>query len=177
VRDAVAATGAPRPRGRIGLLTHARHLGFAMNPVSFFYCWDAAGHALDAVVAEVSNTPWNERHVYVLPAGKRHRFAKAFHVSPFLPMELGYDWRFTTPGDRLVVHMDCVDAAGDKALDATLTLARRPLDRPHLARVLARFPAMTAEVLARIYGQALRLWLRRAPFFDHPQARSPGVTA
>ncbi|MBE7454680.1 MAG: DUF1365 domain-containing protein [Kofleriaceae bacterium] len=178
VRDAVAATGAPRPRGPIGLLTHARHLGHAMNPVSFFYCWDPAGRVLDAVVAEVSNTPWDERHVYVLPAAsalaagagtRRFRFAKAFHVSPFLPMDLGYDWRFTPPGDALSVHMDCLaPATGEVVLDATLTLRRRPLDRRHLAAVLARFPLMTGEVVARIYWQALRLWLKRAPVFTHP---------
>ncbi len=172
VRGLVERAGAPRPRGPIGLLTHARHLGLAMNPVSFFYCWDTAGREVEAIVAEVSNTPWDERHVYVLPsngAGKqRHRFAKAFHVSPFLPLELGYDWRFTPPGERLVVHMDCNDRSG-VVLDATLTLTRRPLDRRHLAGVLARFPVMTGTVLARIYWQALQLWLRRAPVHDHPR--------
>ncbi len=186
VRDAVAEAGAPRPRGPIGLLTHARHLGYAMNPVSFFYCWDPAGTALEAIVAEVSNTPWGERHIYVLPSDaadgkpggkRRHRFAKAFHVSPFLPLELGYDWRFTPPGERLVVHMECLDprAADGVVLDATLTLARRPLDRRHLAGVLARFPVMTGEVVTRIYWQALRLWLKRAPIFDHPRNRPNGA--
>jgi hypothetical protein len=187
VRELVAQTGAPRPTGPIGLLTHTRHLGYGMNPVSFFYCWDAAGAALEAIVAEVSNTPWDERHVYVLPAAaseargagkRRHRFAKRFHVSPFLPMELGYDWRFTTPGDRLVVHMDCTDprAADGVVLDATLTLTRRPLDRAHLAGVLARYPAMSAQVVSRIYWQALRLWLKRSPFFDHPATRAQGAS-
>ena len=184
VRDAVEAAGAPRPRGPIGLLTHARHLGYGMNPVSFFYCWDASGTAVEAIVAEVSNTPWDERHVYVLPAGaaeagasnrkRRYRFPKAFHVSPFLPLDLGYDWRFTPPGERLVVHMDCVGEAG-VVLDATLTLTRRPLDRRHLAGVLARFPLMTGEVITRIYWQALRLWLKRAPVFDHPRAGTQGA--
>lgn len=168
VRDVVAASGAPRPRGPIGLLTHARHFGYAMNPVSFFYCWDESGAEVDAVVAEVSNTPWDERHVYVVPQ-RRQRFGKAFHVSPFLPMELTYDWRFNAPGPRLTAHLECVAPGGGVTLDATLTLARRPLDRRHLGAMLARFPLMTAEVVARIYGHALRLWLRGTPFHEHPR--------
>ncbi len=185
VRDAVAAAGAPRPPGPITVLSHARHLGFGMNPVSFFYCWDPAGQVVEAVVAEVANTPWDERHVYVLPGGlgaargartHRYRFSKAFHVSPFLPLELGYDWRFTTPDQRLAVHMECV-APGPGAgvvLDATLTMTRRPLDRRTLAALLARFPVMTAEVVVHIYAQALRRWLERTPFYPHPVVRTRG---
>ncbi|MCA9680390.1 MAG: DUF1365 domain-containing protein, partial [Myxococcales bacterium] len=171
---------------------HARHFGIGMNPVSFFYCWDQAGTSLDAIVAEVSNTPWDERHVYVLPGGadaargrgrRRYRFPKAFHVSPFLPLDLGYDWRFTPPGEHLAVHMQCLaagPAGSDRSddhvvLDATLAMKRRPLDRRHLAAQLARFPLMTGEVVARIYGQALRLWLTRTPFFDHPRTKAHGA--
>jgi hypothetical protein len=171
VRDLVARELGRRPAGPLGLCTHLRQLGTFMNPVSFFYCHDAGG-ALDAIVAEVSNTPWDERHRYVLDAraGLRFRFPKAFHVSPFLDMGLVYDWRFTAPGEKLGVHMACHE--GDKKVfDASLTLARVPLTRRSLAAALVRFPAMSARVLLAIYWQALRLWIKGAPFFSHPTKR------
>ena len=127
------------------------------------------------VLAEITNTPWNERHAYVLPAASsigrgralRFRFDKAFHVSPFLPMDLGYDWRFTAPGERLAVHMENFQG-GLKVFDATLALERREMSGAALAGALARFPFMTVQVLGAIYWQALRLWARRTPFYAHP---------
>jgi DUF1365 family protein len=106
VRDLVAARTGRRPEGRIALLTQLRYLGYVFNPVSFFYCFDAAGASVEAIVAEVTNTPWLERHCYVLPRqGEALQFLtpKEFHVSPFQPMEQEYDWRFDEPGERLRV--------------------------------------------------------------------------
>ena len=104
-----------RPAGPIRLLTHLAYFGYCFNPVSFYYCFDAAGERVETIVAEVDNTPWGERHVYVLDPARdegrdgrhRYRFPKAFHVSPFLPMEIDYDWRLVDPGRFLAVHMDC----------------------------------------------------------------------
>ena len=176
VRDLVAARTGRRPEGPIRLLTHLRYWGYVQNPVSFYYCFDASGTTLDAVVAEITNTPWNERHAYVVratPAGRAHRarFPKAFHVSPFMPMDQQYRWRFSTPGERLHVRM-ANHRDGARVFEATLALRRAPLTGPVLARCLARHPWMTASVGAGIYWQALRLWWRGAPFHAHPAPRS-----
>jgi uncharacterized protein len=170
VRDLVEAEVGRRPAGPIRLLTHLRYFGYVMNPVSFYYCFDATGAHVEHIVAEVNNTPWGEQHCYVLggPAGDgaRHAaFRKAFHVSPFMPMDLDYEWHFTAPARRLSVHMVNV-AAGTPIFDATLTLSRRPITGFQLARVLVAYPAMTAQVIAGIYWQALRLWWKGVPYVE-----------
>ena len=177
VRQRVQLATGQRPGGPIRLLTHLRYFGLAFNPVSFYYCYAADGTTLESVVAEITNTPWRERHAYVLPIENARpegpawhwQFPKAFHVSPFLPMDRDYRWRFTAPGEDLRVHMQVL-REGDREFDATLTLQRRPLDAGSLARVLWRYPAMTAQVVAAIHWQALRLWLKRTPIHDHPRA-------
>ena len=157
------------------LLTHLRYFGYCFNPVSFYYCFDSEDHHVESIVAEVNNTPWGERHVYVLSAGQQHdgvtgrnlALRKRFHVSPFMPMDIDYDWRFSEPADTLSVHMKN-DRAGRHLFDATLRLERRPISAKNLASILLRFPVMTLGVVAAIYFEALRLWLKRTPLFDHP---------
>ena len=186
VRDLVAERIGKRPRGPIRLLTQLRHLGYVFNPVSFYYCFDAADRCLEAIVAEVKNTPWGERHCYVLDGrgqGEGNRWlharsAKAMHVSPFHPMALDYDWRIRMPDDRLAVRMALTpcDAAGPRGaqpvFDATLALRRVPISAWTLAATLLRFPLMTLQVIVAIHWQALRLWIKRVPLHDHP-ARHP----
>lgn len=181
VRGRVQSATGRTPDGPIRLLTHLRYFGHVFNPVSFYYCYRADGTTLDTVVAEITNTPWKERHAYVLPVetaecrgrALQWHFDKRFHVSPFMAMERVYRWRFTAPGDDLYVHMDVL--RGDTPeFDATLSLHRRPLDGASLARVLWRYPAMTAQVVGAIHWQALKLWLKRTPVHDHPSlARMP----
>jgi hypothetical protein len=178
VRDAVAERVGRRPAGAVRLLTHPRTLGFRMNPVSFFYCFEPDG-ALGAIVAEVTNTPWDERHLVVLDAvaGRRgriveRRFAKQFHVSPFFPMDLDYRWRFTPPGARLGVAMESF-RAGAKLFDATLALHRRALTPTNLRRALFGYPALTLRVFLWIHLHAGLLKLRGARFHPHPKHRTP----
>ena len=94
-------------------------------------------------------------------------FAKEFHVSPFWPMDMRYDWRLTLPDDALHVHMENWRDAR-RAFDATLTMKREPITSATLAAALLNFPLMTAKVVAAIHWQALRLWLKRVPFYTHP---------
>ncbi|HVF34232.1 MAG TPA: DUF1365 domain-containing protein [Candidatus Saccharimonadia bacterium] len=176
VRACVAEATGRRPAGPIRLLTHLRYFGHCFNPVSFYYCFEPDGAALDGIVAEITNTPWKERHAYVLPVAQAEshgiarewRFDKRFHVSPFMPMEREYRWRFTTPGEALRVHMDVLNQ-GVSDFDATLVLERRPLDARGLASTLVRYPLMTVSVVAAIHWQAFLIWRRHNPVYAHPK--------
>lgn len=178
VRDRIEQSTGYRPNGPIRLLTHLRYAGYVFNPVSFYYCYAPDGATLTAILAEITNTPWQERHTYVLPLGEARRrtdsweweFPKAFHVSPFIGMERQYAWRFTEPRDELRVGMH-VQRDGEREFEAYLRLRRHPMSGASLARVLWRFPLMTAQVIGAIHWQALRLWLKRTPVHDHPQLR------
>lgn len=176
VRDRIEAECGERPVGPIRLLTHIRHFGYNFNPVSFYYVFDATDTRLEFVVAEITNTPWDERHSYVLrlaaaePVGAqvwRWQFDKKFHVSPFLPMDMRYDWRFSAPGESLDVHMTNLRGQ-DVVFDATLSLRREPIGSRSLARALLGFPFITLKVVMLIYWQALVLLLKRTPFYTHP---------
>lgn len=173
VRDRAAEVLGRRPAGPVRLLSHLRYAGIAFNPVSFYYCYAPDGVTLECVVAEITNTPWRERHSYVLPVDSPDGhvidagFDKVFHVSPFMPMERTYRWRFTAPANVLSVHMDVL-REGEREFDAHLALRRLPLTGASLARVLWRYPLMTAKVVGAIHFEALRLWLKRNPVYDHP---------
>ena len=158
-------------RGPVRMLTHVRSFGYVFNPVTFYYCFSPDGR-LSAVVSEITNTPWGERHRYVLRAdedGSHERFAKRFHVSPFFPMNHRYDWSFSNPGERLNVTMHNEGDQG-RVFTARLELERHPWRAAGLLSVAARQPLMSLKVHAWIYLHAARLWLKGTPFFDHPKS-------
>lgn len=198
VRDTVQQHTGKRPTGPIRLLTHLRYFGYSFNPVSFYYVYDAQDARVETIVAEITNTPWKERHCYVLstehafaaspsrphpnplPNGRgsrswRWRFDKRFHVSPFMPMNMGYDWRLSAPEQSLRVHMENW-RDDQKAFDATLTLQRVPITSRSLARALLGVPLISLQVIALIHWQALKLLLKRVPFHTHPGKLQSKVT-
>ncbi|MGI8429044.1 MAG: DUF1365 domain-containing protein [Solirubrobacteraceae bacterium] len=175
VRDTVEEQLGDRPAGPIRVLTQLRSLGHCFNPVSFYYCFDAAGERVQALVAEVTNTPWGERHAYALRAGDdasrvlTAEFDKALHVSPFMGMDHRYQARATTPAATLSVQIESRRAAAT-VFDATLALRRRELTRTSAAWMSARYPLASIRVLALIYAHAVGLKLSGAPLHRHPQA-------
>jgi DUF1365 family protein len=192
-RDVVEAQTGSRPLGPVRLLANLRYLGHVFNPVSFSYCFDAPGERVEAIVADVNNIPWGERHPYVLARGTRRgtvlsdELDKDLHVSPLMGMDQTYAFRASEPSERLGVHIESrpvqrVSAPGEpknvaprepKAFDATLSLRRHELSRARLTGMLARYPALSLQTVAKIYAQSLRLKLKGARYFPHPEGRKP----
>lgn len=181
---------------RIFALTQPRSAGFSFNPVNFYFCYgedttasraprdfvsrhlastakqQASDCSLQAILCDVRNTPWNEKHCYVLDARGQHgEYAfeprKELHVSPFLPMQGDYRWGIRLNGERIEVTMHFAPH-GRGAFTATLSLRAEPLTKRAVMRALARAPVQNLATLTRIYRQALRLYLKGAPFHPHP---------
>ena len=175
VRDLVARETGKRPDGPIRLLTNLSYFGYCFNPVSFYYCFSADGATVEYIVSEVNNTPWGERDTYVMDCRSispfdsswRFRPTKKMHVSPFMPMEVEYDWVLSEPAEQLSVFMaNSQDSV--RVFNATMRLNRRPITAWSLASVLLRFPLQTFKITLAIYWEALRLWVKRCPFYTHP---------
>lgn len=183
VSDQVQQATGWRPDGAVELITHPRYFGYVFNPVSFYFCYNAGdrpanGAVPRVILAEITNTPWKDRHVYCLEttgtepttAGwrtERFGFSKRFHVSPFNPMDQQYQWTFSFRGPELRIHMNVLQGER-KHFDATLVVRRTPLDRKELHSSLRQFPLEALKVVGGIYWHALKLKLKGVPFFTHP---------
>ena len=157
--------------GEVWLHCYPRVLGYTFKPVSFWYCHRPDG-LLRAIVVEVNNT-FGERHCYLLDApqmGVELRAAKVFHVSPFCPVEGSYRFRFMVTPDRsrTVARVD-FDDLGGPLIETSVSGALEPLTAQAVRRAVWRYPAMTLGVMARIHWQAVKLFIKKAPFFGKPK--------
>ncbi|MBW8191924.1 DUF1365 domain-containing protein [Neiella marina] len=152
--------------GRIVMVGQLRYLGIYFSPINCFYCYDASG-TLRYLLAEVSNTPWLQKHYYAVNCrNEEYQQRKSFHVSPFMDLAMTYHWRIKEPASKLNLHIENHDEQG-KLFDATLAMIQQPLNSRNLTRALIKTPIMTVSVVVKIYWQALKLWLKGVPYVPH----------
>ena len=174
VRTTVENRVGIRPEGKIRMLAHLRYFGYCFNPVTFYYCFNRNDDSVDYILAEVTNTPWKERHAYVLSSSQESNKSEIrlsmkieLHVSPFWDMDHMYDWVFSSPKDKLNVFMKNFKD-GKHVFDANLSMDRTEMTKRNLLKSVFRFPFMTIKVVFWIHFQAFILWLRGATFYTHP---------
>jgi len=160
--------------GKVLAVIHLRYLGVYFSPVNFYYLYDTDGE-WRYLLAEVSNTPWNERHYYAIPAeqgddGENWRHEKAFHVSPFNPVDQQYQWRLKPITDSLMVHLECHKQG--KVFDATLAMKAQEFSSKSLFLLLVKTPIMAVKMTAGIYWHAFKLWVKGVPVYDHPNNKT-----
>jgi DUF1365 family protein len=158
--------------GRVRLLCMPRTLGYVFNPLSVYFCHHADG-TLAALVYQVHNT-FGERHSYVIPVttgcGAVHQQCeKSFYVSPFMEMNLHYDFRIIVPDEQIAVGMRVATPEG-LLFNAALAARRKELSDGTLIRLCLTFPLLTLKVIAAIHWEALRLWLKGIPYRPRPAA-------
>jgi DUF1365 family protein len=169
IAEKLGAKAAP-PDGDVYMLVHLRYFGFYFSPLNLYYL--KCNGQFKYMLAEVSNTPWLEKHYYLVDLENIEPHSKEFHVSPFNPMAQNYHWRIIPPTseqEKCLVQIQAHDQKSSiRVFDATLSLDRVPLNQTQLTRVLLSTPMQTLSVAWGIYWQALKLFFKRAPFYSHP---------
>lgn len=165
--------------GRITLLCMPRILGYVFNPLSIYFCYRPDG-TLVALLYEVRNT-FGQMHSYLMPVTEQtplvhQRCAKAFYVSPFLDMNMTYDFRVARPAARVSAVVAARDRQGP-VLIASLAGTRRPLSDRALALVFLTHPLLTFKVIGAIHWEALKIWWKGMRLYPRPPAPQNAVTA
>lgn len=175
MRQLVSAKFNIYPTGKIYLLTQLTCLGYCFNPISLYFIFNANKQKLDYLVIEVTNTPWGEKHHYVLESAQQvennvyqYQFKKKLHVSPFMAMNYEYQFNLKLTKQKIIVHMEN-HCDGKKDFDATLTLTAVAQNVSIFQKVLRRYPLITYKVALAIYWQAFKLWRKGVPFHSHPK--------
>lgn len=173
-RDLIATKFASYPNGKIYLLTNLTSLGYCFNPISIYFIMDENNQQVEYLILEVTNTPWGDRHHYVLKNISnpknifQHEFPKEMHVSPFMAMEYNYKFNLKVSNEQIIVHMENLQNE-KKHFDATLTLKACPDNK--ISKVLWRQPFMSLKIITLIYWQALILFIKKTPFHTHPSKK------
>jgi hypothetical protein len=171
VQDKLESLTGVKCDGRVIAVCHLRYLGLYFSPVNFYYVYNKQGE-WKYLLAEVSNTPWNERHYYAVSADQDDeqfgwKQEKAFHVSPFNPIDQQYHWKIKPLTDKLNIHLEC--HKDGKHFDATMAMKATVLSSKSLMKCLVITPIQTVKVVFGIYWHALKLWRKGAPFYSHPK--------
>ena len=176
IRNWVLKKTGKRPDGRIYLMTHLCYFGNGFNPVSFYYCFDSSRSNVQTIIAEINNTPWGEQFCYLFDCSNSDEgqgiqsfsFKKEFHISPFMDMDVDYEWEFSEPEEQLKVSMISVKK-GEKIFEANLTMKKTIINTNSLTKALLKYPLITWKMKAAIYYQAFKLWYKNFPFYPHPK--------
>mgnify|MGYP006168247003 CR=1 FL=1 len=172
VCDKVAELGGDIVPASVYVLTPLANWGLYFSPLTMYYCYDTKGNFC-YLLAEVSNTPWNERHYYLqtIVGGQLHyQHAKAFHVSPFNPLSMQYHWQISTP-DHVLRCSIANTQENKQVFSAWINLTRHELTASWRKRWLIRQPWQNVQVILRIYWHALKLLLKRVPVHAHPKTK------
>ena len=173
VRQKVQELGCTQAVTKVCMMSPLANWGYYFSPLTLYYCFDDKKQ-LVALLAEVSNTPWNERHYYLVPvdsAGKSHyQHDKAFHVSPFNPMDMQYHWTVMANSAELQLSITNFKAQ-QKVFSAWFHLALQSFNLVQLKSLLIRRPWQNVQVMTRIYWHAVKLLLKAVPVYGHPKSK------